>query len=305
MARATRMRSRFCAVTPRTLVVIQLDSQSATKVTNEHYRLQLEDPIRIPYLSQPRCNLEALSFQNSFTNVDGARLNNNKIRLAWKVHEPTDTDKTYDSLPWHTLELSIDNSFQTTTSIEAEIARQIESRSSDTSTFGNDLLTTLNRMVGNKPVYGGAGAGEPVDPQPISTTTDHTPADGGLGEFAGTRDPKLFAFTSLCWYYGPKAKYFFPEASGADDTIVVIMEANDDYQPHFQPSNAYGNAGSGLNFHERYIGGEYDNKNHWYSSLPSFLIGASLEGVTDPDRANRPDITGALHLEFASQLERT
>jgi hypothetical protein len=38
-------------------VVVQLDSQSATKVTNEHYRLQLAEPIHIPYLSQPRCNL--------------------------------------------------------------------------------------------------------------------------------------------------------------------------------------------------------------------------------------------------------
>ena len=42
-------------------VVVQLDSQSATKVTNEHYRLQLAEPIHIPYLSAPRCNLEALS----------------------------------------------------------------------------------------------------------------------------------------------------------------------------------------------------------------------------------------------------
>jgi hypothetical protein len=120
-------------------VVVQLDSQSATKVTDEHYRLQLAEPIHIPYLSAPRCNLEALSFSNSFSNVDGTRLDNNKIRLAWKVHEPTDTSKTYDSLPWHTLELSIDNSFQTTDSIEAEIARQIEARSTDTSAFGNDL----------------------------------------------------------------------------------------------------------------------------------------------------------------------
>lgn len=52
----------------------------------------------IPYLSQPRCNLEALSFADSFTNVDGERLDNNEVRLAWKVHEPTDKHKTYDSL---------------------------------------------------------------------------------------------------------------------------------------------------------------------------------------------------------------
>ena len=93
-------------------------------------------------------------------------------------------------------------------------------------------------MVGNKPVYGGAPKGKPVDPQPLVTTTGSTPTDGSLGEFAGTRDPKPFAFTSLCWFYGHKAKYFFPEASGADDTIVVVIEAIDDYSDMFQPRNA-------------------------------------------------------------------
>jgi hypothetical protein len=124
-------------------VVVQLDSQTATKVTNEHYRLQLAEPIHIPYLSKPRCNLEALSFSNSFSNVDGVRLDNNKVRLAWKVHEPTDANKTYNSLPWHTLELDIDDSFQTTASIEAEIARQIEARSSDFKTVSCSARTVL------------------------------------------------------------------------------------------------------------------------------------------------------------------
>lgn len=53
-----------------------------------------------------------------------------------------------------------------------------------------------------------------------------------------TRDPKLFAFTSLCWCYGPKAKYFFPEASGAEDTIVVVIEAIHDYTDVFAPAYA-------------------------------------------------------------------
>ena len=45
-------------------------------------------------------------------------------------------------------------------------------------------------------------------------------------------------------------------------------------------------------------------KRHWYSSLPSFLIGASLEGVTDPDHANpvNKDITAELHLERGTRI---
>ena len=92
---------------------------------------------------------------------------------------------------------------------------------------------------------------------------------------------------------------------GADDTIVVIIEATDDYQDSFQPSYAYGNAGSGLNFDEKYIGGgAHAGKKHWYSSLPSFLIGASLEGVTDPDHANpvNKDIAAELHLERGTRI---
>ena len=91
-------------------------------------------------------------------------MDNNKVRLAWKVHEPTDANKTYDSLPWHTLELDIDDSFQTTTSIEAEIARQIEARSSDMAAFGSDLWTTLNHMIGNKPVWKVARCGHDSRP---------------------------------------------------------------------------------------------------------------------------------------------
>ncbi len=97
-----------------------------------------------------------------------------------------------------------------------------------------------------------------------------------------------------------KAKYFFPEASGADDTIVVVIEAINDYEDAFTPSYAYGNAGSGLNFDEKYIGGEHAGKKHRYWSLPSFLIGASLEGITDPDHAN----PAKSPVKSSSQLKR-
>ena len=104
--------------------------------------------------------------------------------------------------------------------------------------------------------------------------------------------------------YGPKAKYFFPEASGADDTIVVVIEAINDYADMFQASYAYNNNGAGLNFDEKYIGGAHAGKKHWYSSLPSFLIGASLKGILDPDHASPPnkDITAELHLERGMRI---
>ena len=62
-------------------------------------------------------------------------------------------------------------------------------------------------MVGNKPIYGGAGKGTPVDPQPITQTTD-----SAKDQYKGTRAPKVFSFTSRCFFYEPKAKCFFPEA---------------------------------------------------------------------------------------------
>jgi hypothetical protein len=106
-----------------------------------------------------------------------------------------------------------------------------------------------------------------VDPQPITEADGAEPTDGRLAEIKGTRDPKCFAFTSLCWFYGPKAKYFFPEASGADDTIVVVMEAAMDYQDAFTPAppppNGYGNTGAGLTFNETYLGDGHDGQKHW------------------------------------------
>ena len=85
---------------------------------------------------------------------------------------------------------------------------------------------------------------------------------------------------------------------------MVVIEATDDYQDMFHPSNAYDNVGSGLNFDEKYIGGAHADKKHWYSSLPSFLIGASLEGITAPDHANpvNKDITAELHLERGTRI---
>jgi hypothetical protein len=264
-------------------VTIQLDSQLANKLTNEHYELPLKTPVRIPYLSQPRVSLEALSFSNSFTNVDGVRMDNNKVRLAWKVHNPTDKNKRYDALEWKYLELTINNSFQTAQTLEAEIARQIHQKSSEDAVFGEDLWKTMNRMVSNKPTYLA-----PKDPVPLNTH--------------GQRPPAIFRFSTRCWFYGAKAQYFFPEASGAANTIVVVVDAPVDHEKDYTSANNFGGATAGLTFRETYVGGADSGTLHWYDAVPDFLIGSSLQSVrnpldtggTYPGHAEGKDITGDL-----------
>ena len=94
------------------------------------------------------------SFVNSFTNVDGTHMSNNKVRLAWKVHDPTHTTTTYDELPWQTTTITLPPSYQTTATIEENIVKAILTQSKSDATFGTDLYTTMNRMVANKPSYG-------------------------------------------------------------------------------------------------------------------------------------------------------
>ena len=64
---------------------LQLSSALSDQVTAEHYLKDLEPAISVPYLAQPRAQLEQLAFVNSFTNVDSDRYNNNKVILAWRT----------------------------------------------------------------------------------------------------------------------------------------------------------------------------------------------------------------------------
>jgi hypothetical protein len=61
---------------------IQLNSSAAerTSESEERYQIALTPAIEVPYLAQPRAQLESLAFSNSFTNVS-AHLDNNKIAL--------------------------------------------------------------------------------------------------------------------------------------------------------------------------------------------------------------------------------
>ena len=108
---------------------IQLNSSAAerTSESEERYQIALTPAIEVPYLAQPRAQLESLAFSNSFTNVS-AHLDNNKIalQLAYTktapdasgnyVLEATLTDKRY--------ELTIPDGHYDAAGLEEEMARQ-------------------------------------------------------------------------------------------------------------------------------------------------------------------------------------
>ena len=58
---------------------IQVSSALSEATVGEHYNKTLEPPLRVPYLAQPRAQLESLAFTNGFTNVDAKRYDNHKI----------------------------------------------------------------------------------------------------------------------------------------------------------------------------------------------------------------------------------
>ena len=276
-------------------VTLQLDSKSAEKIANEHYMLQLGAPIRVPYLSQPRVALQALSFVNSFTNVDGTHHNNNKVRLAWKVHDPTHTTTDYDDLAWQTTEITLPPSYQTTATLEENIAKAILTQSKAGATFGTDLYTTLNRMVANKPSYG-------IADEPAAIAAN------------GTRTLPSLRITSRCWFYGPHAKqWFYPTASGSENSIVVVIDTPTQYKETYLTANgregdewgAWGYTGFG----ERYQGSAYNGKRHWYDNLPEYLLGSSLASVHDiythaADGKSLDDITAYIGLVPGMRITR-
>ena len=69
--------------------LIELSSATATKTgapREARYQLQLNPGIDIPYLAEPKAQLEALTFANIFTNVDDAFYNNAGVKLTWNPY---------------------------------------------------------------------------------------------------------------------------------------------------------------------------------------------------------------------------
>ena len=60
---------------------LQLTSSAADPVGHGHYSKTLVPGIKVPYLAKPFAALEGIAFSNSFTNVDAALYDNNKVVL--------------------------------------------------------------------------------------------------------------------------------------------------------------------------------------------------------------------------------
>ena len=67
--------------------LIELSSATATKTgapREARYQLRLDPGIAIPYLAEPRAQLETLTFANVFSNVDDAFYQNVGLTVTWK-----------------------------------------------------------------------------------------------------------------------------------------------------------------------------------------------------------------------------
>ena len=86
--------------------LIELSSATATKTGTSRearYQLQLNPGIDIPYLANPRAQLEALTFANVFTNIDQDFYQNAKLKVTWNPYisvQSYPTVANIDSLFW-------------------------------------------------------------------------------------------------------------------------------------------------------------------------------------------------------------
>jgi hypothetical protein len=142
---------------------IQLNSSTAVKGIAEHYVMPLEPPIAVPYLAKPRAQLEALSFSNSFTNVDATNLKNNIVKLAWYSYSIGSTEEG----SWQTTELTVDDGFYDLPKLEVTLAKKIKAASTG-SVMGTDLWTTMDTLCAGNAGYNG------TDPTETNTVTFNT-----------------------------------------------------------------------------------------------------------------------------------
>ena len=90
--------------------LIELSSATATKTgapREARYQLQLNPGINIPYLAEPKAQLEALTFANVFTNVDQDFYKNAKLKVTWNPYINTDSGAHITAPVRHQKELEI------------------------------------------------------------------------------------------------------------------------------------------------------------------------------------------------------
>ena len=83
--------------------LIELSSATATKTgapREARYQLQLNPGINIPYLAEPKAQLEALTFANVFTNIDQDFYKNAKLKVTWNPYVNTESGASV-SAPMH------------------------------------------------------------------------------------------------------------------------------------------------------------------------------------------------------------
>jgi hypothetical protein len=90
--------------------LLELSSATATKTgapREERYRLTLNPGINIPYLAEPRAQLEALTFANVFTNIDDDFYQNAKLKVTWNPYVNTASGANVTAAVRHQKELEI------------------------------------------------------------------------------------------------------------------------------------------------------------------------------------------------------
>ena len=90
--------------------LIELSSATATKTgapREARYQLQLNPGINIPYLAEPKAQLEALTFANVFTNVDQDFYKNAKLKVTWNPYVNTESGASVTAPVRHQKELEI------------------------------------------------------------------------------------------------------------------------------------------------------------------------------------------------------
>ena len=90
--------------------LIELSSATATKTgapREARYQLQLNPGINIPYLAEPKAQLEALTFANVFTNVDQDFYKNAKLKVTWNPYVNTESGASVTAPVRHQKELEV------------------------------------------------------------------------------------------------------------------------------------------------------------------------------------------------------
>jgi len=111
-------------------ITLQLNSATATATSEGAYRLALEPPIDIPYLSEPRASLSDMAFVNTAINVS-RKIGNNTVDIELVYFKSIKASVTVPPLERHDLKakktytIVIPDGHYSVTTLETAIAKQV------------------------------------------------------------------------------------------------------------------------------------------------------------------------------------